>query len=662
MRLMKVFAAGALVIAGLGAAAQVALPLEPPVAVERVEGEAPTVTRVAPEGQADLSAQDVNSWLDGFMPYALATGDIAGAVVVIVKDGEILTQRGFGYADLERRIPVDPERTLFRPGSVSKLFTWTAVMQLVEQGELDLDADVNRYIDFRISERGGQPVTLRNIMTHTAGFEEQVKWIIGHDREQVPSYQELLKRWVPARVYQPGTTPAYSNYATSLAGYIVERVSGMTFDDYVQRYIFEPLEMNHSTFAQPLPERLQPLMSKGYQRASGNSIPFEVVGPSPAGSLSATGADMARFMIAHLQQGGSVLQPETVQTMHTSAHTVLPHLNRMLLGFYETNINGRRAIAHGGDTVAFHSVLQLFLDENVGVFLSVNSLGRQGAAGNIRTALLEQFADRYLPSPRDERRIDPEQSAEHARTLAGNWYNSRRAHSSFLAALQLFGQVSVGVDAEGRPVVPVTPGYNGEPRQWVEIEPFLWHDLNSHERLAAQVVDGRAVRFSLDGLPFMIFDRVPWHQNAAVLVPLLIVSLIVLALTVLLWPVRALVRRHYKAGIGLEGVQKRAHLLSRIAALLIFATLLGWALAIMTMMGDITNLNAAFDPVIIMLQVLSFIAFVGGFAVLAWNLWATWRSGRRWPAKLWSVALFLAAFVVLWIAIAFNLLGFGVNY
>jgi CubicO group peptidase (beta-lactamase class C family) len=662
MRLMKVFAAGALVIAGLGAAAQVALPLEPPVAVERIEGEAPTVTRVAPEGQADLSAQDVNSWLDGFMPYALATGDIAGAVVVIVKDGEILTQRGFGYADLERRIPVDPERTLFRPGSVSKLFTWTAVMQLVEQSQLDLDADVNRYIDFRIPERGGQPVTLRNIMTHTAGFEEQVKSIIGHDREQVPSYQELLKRWVPARVYQPGTTPAYSNYATSLAGYIVERVSGMTFDDYVQRYIFEPLEMDHSTFAQPLPERLQPLMSKGYQRASGNSIPFEVVGPSPAGSLSATGADMARFMIAHLQQGGSVLQPETVQTMHTSAHTVLPHLNRMLLGFYETNINGRRAIAHGGDTVAFHSVLQLFLDENVGVFLSVNSLGRQGVAGNIRTALLEQFADRYLPSPRDERRIDPEQSAEHARTLAGNWYNSRRAHSSFLAALQLFGQVSVGVDAEGRPVVPVTPGYNGEPRQWVEIEPFLWHDLNSHERLAAQVVDGRAVRFSLDGLPFMIFDRVPWHQNAAVLVPLLIVSLIVLALTVLLWPVRALVRRHYKAGIGLEGVQKRAHLLSRIAALLIFATLLGWALAIMTMMGDITNLNAAFDPVIIMLQVLSFIAFVGGFAVLAWNLWATWRSGRRWPAKLWSVALFLAAFVVLWIAIAFNLLGFGVNY
>ena len=124
---------------------------------------------------AALNRADVEAWLDGFMPYALERGDIAGAVVVVVKDGQVLLQKGYGYADVAKRTPVDPETTLFRPGSVSKLFTWTAVMQLVEQGKLDLDADVNEYLDFEIPARDGKPVTLRQIMTHTAGLEETAR-------------------------------------------------------------------------------------------------------------------------------------------------------------------------------------------------------------------------------------------------------------------------------------------------------------------------------------------------------------------------------------------------------------------------------------------------------------------------------------------------------
>ena len=146
-----------------------------------------------------------------------------------------------------------PQRTLFRPGSVSKLVTWTAVMQQVEQGKIDLDADVNRYLDFSIPAYEGQPVTMRQIMTHTAGFEESLKDLIGHDRDAIPPYGEMLKRWIPDRIFAPGTTPAYSNYATSLAGYVVERVSGEPFDDYVERHIFAPLGMRNSSFRQPLP-------------------------------------------------------------------------------------------------------------------------------------------------------------------------------------------------------------------------------------------------------------------------------------------------------------------------------------------------------------------------------------------------------------------------
>src|SRR6516162_2959409 len=236
------------------------------------------VTPSAAPAAVALTASDVESWLDGYLPYALKTGDIAGAVVVVVKDGEVLTERGYGYADVSAQKPVDAKLTLFRPGSVSKLVTWTAVMQQVEQGKIDLDADVNQYLDFKIPPLAGKPITMRNLMQHTAGFEEQAKSVIGADPNGM-SFVALLKSWTPARVFAPGTTPAYSNYGASLAGYIVQRVSGESFDDYVDKHIFEPLEMSHSTFRQPLPAKLAPLMSKGYKTASGEPGPFEIVGP-----------------------------------------------------------------------------------------------------------------------------------------------------------------------------------------------------------------------------------------------------------------------------------------------------------------------------------------------------------------------------------------------
>ena len=200
-----------------------------------------------------------------------------------------------------RKSPVKPDATLFRPGSISKLFTWTAVMQLSEQGKLDLDRDVNEYLDFKIPEAFGKPITLKNILTHTPGFEEQIKDLFGGEKS--PNLGEYVRDHIPNRIYPPGTVPAYSNYGTALAGYIVERVSGQTFEDYVSEHIFKPLGMNSSSFAQPLPADLAPNMSNGYLLGSDKPKPFEVVGPYPAGSLSSTAADMSKFMLAHLQLG-----------------------------------------------------------------------------------------------------------------------------------------------------------------------------------------------------------------------------------------------------------------------------------------------------------------------------------------------------------------------
>ncbi len=146
------------------------------------EAAAPVPAPTAPQ----LTREDLEAWLDGFIPYALGRGNIAGGIVVVVKDGQVLLQKGFGYADVEKKLPVDPEKTLFRPGSISKLFTWTAVMQLVERGKIDLDADINQYLDFKIPPGpDGEPITMRNLMTHTSGFEEQVKELISEDPARI---------------------------------------------------------------------------------------------------------------------------------------------------------------------------------------------------------------------------------------------------------------------------------------------------------------------------------------------------------------------------------------------------------------------------------------------------------------------------------------------
>src|SRR6188768_844004 len=401
---MSKFKALILTAAGFSSAAfaiEPGVPLSPPATTES------TAAPANPQSQAGsavpLTKADVDIWLDGYLPYALRTADIPGAVVTVVKDGQLLTARGFDYADREKRTPVDPERTLFRPGSVSKLVTWTAAMQLVEQGKLDLDKDINGYLDFKIPDYDGKPITLRQMMTHTAGFEEAVKDIIYTDPAHHVPLAEYLKRWTPERVYEPGSTPAYSNWATALTGYIIERTSGESFDDYVDKHIFAPLGMTHSTFRQPLPAAFVDQMASGYKPGQ-PAGKFEIIGPAPAGSLSSSGTDMAKFMLANLDQGKGLLSPEVAAIMHNSPLdkvnpvSLLPPLNRMELGFFETNINGREVIGHLGDTEFFHTSLHLLMKEGVGVYFSFNSGGREGQVQTLRWSMFEDFADRYFPA------------------------------------------------------------------------------------------------------------------------------------------------------------------------------------------------------------------------------------------------------------------------
>ena len=659
MRPFKLLASLALIMAGGGAVAQNSASTAPRSAPVVTAAAQPASPQTAP-GAHPLTKQDLDIWLDGMMPFALKKADVAGAVVVIVKDGQILTQRGFGYADVAKRTPVNPETTLFRPGSVSKLFTWTAVMQQVEAGKIDLDADVNTYLDFKVPLKDGKPVTMRQLMTHTSGFEEHAKETIFTDPKYITPLGEYVKRSLPKRIFAAGSTPSYSNYGTAMAAYIVERVTKTSYNDYVEQHIFKPIGMTQSTFRQPLPANMQAAMSLGYSQASSPAGKYEIVGPSPAGGLASPGSDMGKFMIAHLDQGKGLLKPETAQMMHDTPLTILPPLNRMELGFFETNINGRQVIGHLGDTQQFHSALHLFMKDNIGIYMSFNSTGESAGVGPVRRALFEDFADRYLPEAGGtlDGRVDAKTAAEHAKMMVGQWLNSRRAESNFVAINNLLNQATVSVDSDGNLVMPTGRNANGKLMKWVEISPFVWRNVDGRDRLAAQVVDGKIVRWSMDSMsPYMVYDRAPASQSATWIKPALYASFAILLLTLLHWPVSALIRRKYKAPLTLSRTALRAYRAVRIMPVFLFVVVGGW-------LGFLTGMRGtpAYDTRLWVMQIGGLIVFLGAIALATWNLRVVFQDKRGWFSKLWAVLLLLSTLLLLYVAWTFGLIAMTVNY
>jgi CubicO group peptidase (beta-lactamase class C family) len=651
--LTKYLAAGALALASGATVAQPA----------PINGPGPQTLTASPDvalpadGRHRLSRQDADAWLDGFMPYALARGDMAGAVVVIVKDGVVLTQRGFGYADVASRHPVDPARTLFRPGSVSKLFTWTAVMQQVEIGKLDLDADINRYLDFRIPPFAGKPITLRNLMTHTAGFEEA-----GRDQilsgDTIPPLETMMKRWTPQRVYVPGSTPAYSNYGAALAGYIVQRVSGMPFETYIERNIFKPLGMKYATFREPLPAGLRPYMATGYDLASGQGKKFETVSTTPPGAASISGGDMARFMIAHLDNGGPLLRPETAQLMHSPANVPFAGLNRMMLGFYEQQMNGHSAIAHAGDLQWFHSNLVLFPTEHVGIFVSVNAMGKDAAAGAIRNALVKQFADRYFPAPGALPPKDLPTARAHAALVTGTYATTRTSVENWAAMIGFATQIKIGTDKDGNLSVPAFKSLGGAPRRWIEVEPFIWQSASDGERFAAEVKNGKVVRVFDDPVaPFMVWDRVPWYQDSAWLLPVAGTALAITLLTALAWPVGAINRKLYGVKQSLTDRDLITYRAIRLCAWLVPIVIASWGFVMLRIIKLVTP-----GALILLNQVIGIALFPGFFALATWNVALAWKGKHGWFSKAWSMMLLASAFFLLWLALAVHMISLGANW
>ena len=608
--------------------------------------------REPPAGEHQLTAEDVNAWLDGKLPDALKNGDIPGAVVTVVKDGQVVTTRGYGWADTGasggQPVAVDPQTSLFRVASISKIPTSIAAMQLVEQGKVDLDADISAYLDFEIERRFDEPLTLRHLLTHSAGFEESMR--IAQNETDLEAY---VKTNPPVQVFTPGTTPGYSNYGMALAGYIVQRVSGQPFETYVREHVLEPAGMTTSTYEQPLPAGLAGSLGPGYT-STGEKIPFELMGDFPAGSLTVSAPDFAAFMNAQLSRSPKLLREKTWEQMWSPGLGEDKLGNRakageMGLGYFDLSRHGRGVVGHGGDIQGWHSQFELYPEEKTGIFISYNGDGNgSDSSNNLREDLAQGFADRYFPGE-TVKASGSKDSAERARQVAGSYVPSRVPWASFAAAwVPALFPATIEHTGDG--------GLKDGETQLVEVEPWVWRQVDGRSAIAAQVEDGKVVSLS-QGPALTLLPMTPVQQALA---PVFGVCLVLLLVVTVAWPIGALRRRRaLKRG---QEVGAPVPWLTRVArggGVLALSAQLTWTLLLVVFVANSSTITDGSFTWLIpvarcaqVLQALGIAAVIPAAADLVISLrrWAGWRRITM------SVVLLAALVALAWWAWAGNAL------
>ncbi len=608
--------------------------------------------REPPSGEHQLTAEDVNAWLDGKLPDALKNGDIPGAVVTVVKDGQVVTTRGYGWADTGasggQPVAVDPQTSLFRVASISKIPTSIAAMQLVEQGKVDLDTDISAYLDFEIERRFDEPLTLRHLLTHSAGFDEHGSLTPTTDLEA------YVKNDPPAQVFAPGTTPGYSNYGMALAGYIVQRVSGQPFETYVREHVLEPAGMTTSTYEQPLPAGLAGSLGPGYT-STGEEVPFEVMGDFPAGSLTVSAPDFAAFMNAQLSRSPKLLREETWEQMWSPGLGEDKLGNRakageMGLGYFELTRHGRRIVEHSGDhTRGWHSKFELYPEEKTGIFISYNGDGNgSDSSNNLREDLAQGFADRYFPGE-TVKASGSKDSADRARQVASSYISSISPWNTFLAAWSpFFGKATIEHTGGGKLIL--------DKAQYVEVEPWVWRQVDGRGAIAAQVKDGKVVSLSM-GPAVTLLPMTPVQQA---LVPVFGVCLVLLLVVTVAWPVGALRRRRALT----RGREVSAPLpwLTRVArggGVLALSAQLTWTLLLVVFVANSSTITdgsfAWLIPVARCAQVLQALGVVAVIPAAA-DLVIALRRRAGWRRVTMSAVLLAALVALAWWAWAGNAL------
>jgi CubicO group peptidase (beta-lactamase class C family) len=538
----------------------------------------------SPAGAVPIDPGEFGAFIDAFIEEERETHHIPGAVFLLVKGGEVFYARGYGFANLARGIPIDPERTVFRVGSNSKTLTAAAVLQLAERGIVSLDEDVNRYLArLQVPAAFGEPVTLFHLLTHTAGFDETFFGQHAWTREDWLPLAEYLAAHLPPRTMPPGRIISYNDHGTSLAGLVVEEASGQPFSEYVNENLFEPLGMAGSSFdVANLPESIQANLAVAYRFAGGEFVPYEYdyINTPPAAGMVATAADMGRFLSALLQGGrlgdARILSDSSTAHMLRRQFGHLPELEGRTFGFVEHTENGEYGLSKDGQATGFTSRIFLLPDRNLGFFSAqTRSVIEPGpswnSAAGFHRRLTTAILDRYLmpDSLYFERPVAPEaDSAFGVAPYVGTYRNMEGSRHTIEKLSLLFGETEVRDRGDGWLSI------NGG--GWVQIRPelFQWAGGGPYYRGFRLGEDGRATHVLIGS---GAEERTPWYETArftmvsAGVVALLLLSGI-LVWAVGAWQIRARRRGQVGAhpGRGLQAAASALCLLFLVAFWYVF--------------------------------------------------------------------------------------------
>jgi len=587
-----------------------------------------------------ITPEEVEVFLDNFASVRMKELEVPGLAFVMVKDGEIFFSKGYGYADVENHAPFDPEQTIVRAGSNVKTVTALALVQLAEQGKIDLDADINRYLThFQIPDTFDKPITARQLLHYTAGLDNRFIGIRVAGADEILPLSEYFAQRLPDRVRPPGQIRAYNDHEIALAGLLVEEVSGIPYDQYVQDYIFKPLGMDSSSIY--LPESDVKRVALGYGSNRAYPLNYYYLNDAAGSGFNTTPADLARYMLMHLGNGRlggeQVFSESVIEELHTTRFTHHPNLPGIAYAFDETFWGGRRILAKGGGAPGFTNRMLLLLDEDVGIYFVYNRDSSVPLSWKLERAFLERFYPGDNPSVGDEvPATDPLEMARYA-----GYYISLNDYSatSIEKVQALMEQEQVTLDGQGR------LRYAGGTLLRMDRNLFQWSDSGNYVAFGEDE-DGNVNYLFVSRTALM---RVPWIETFSVQMSLLGFSLVTFFTALIGWLVMSLKR------------QGNSYALSGSVSLIYVGFLVGIGLLLAPVFaGADPPWALSFAPPTALLVLLA-LPLVGIVVTLflTWQVIRLWIEKRTgWFARVHITLILVASLSFLFFLHTWNLLGY----
>lgn len=596
---------------------------------------------------------EIEDFSNSFFARAMPQLHIPGAAFVLVKDGKVIFMKGYGYADLEKHIRVVPDRTVFRVASVSKVFTATAVLQLAERGQLDLHANVNRYLKaFKVRDPYPQSVTSAELLTHSAGLDDSVFNLAARRPSGVVPLGAFLANQMPPVMMPPGKIYSYSSFGIALEGYLVQEISGEPFDDYIGKNILQPLEMQRSGFR--LTPELDANLATGYEYHHGRytAQPIDYFNIPPAVGLYSTVSDMAHFLIAQMEGGKygekRILSDAFIQEMHRRQFAEDPRLAGRTYGFYERYVNGQRAIGHGGNIRGFASLLMLVPRDHVGFFLVFNR-----DESRFEGDFIHSFFDRFYPETNNVPDEPMRLSAADSQKFTGSYRSNPYSRRTFEKLITLYWQFHITANPDGTLEFHY-PHHFKPPERWLAMAPnyFVTNGGQGHAVFEVNSA-GRVVHLFTDRNSY---EKVPWYGTATFQIALVKALMLILLSGCVWWPVHALVRwLRKKPNTTAAGLRWARSTAAALAILNVF-----FIVELLHLLNGMDDWNFVYG-VPAGIKALLWIPIITTVlaSVVVWYAFRIWKD--RWGPMCGRVHYSViagAAVMFVWFFVYWNLLGF----